>query len=160
MLIELKPTADNYEEMAEAVIEVVEEHYFASQCIYMSQNYQCVRYMNQQRSQYWVGYCIYSSVGEISDEIFEMDIDFLAMEESVVNVTTIQKAVAQMLPVYVWTVDDTKSMKQYLNMGVTGIISDSPDEARSVVDNYLASDHHTYYYEEDEYRILGTLGSV
>ncbi|MCD7840753.1 MAG: glycerophosphoryl diester phosphodiesterase membrane domain-containing protein, partial [Erysipelotrichaceae bacterium] len=154
LLIELKPTTDNYGEMVDAVIEVVEEHYFASRCIYMSQNYQCVRYMNQQRSQYWVGYCIYSSVGEISDEIFEMDIDFLAMEENIVNVATIQKAVAQMLPIYVWTVDDEKSMKQYLNMGVTGIISDSPDEARSVVDSYLESDHHTYYYEDDDYRIL------
>ncbi|MCD7949098.1 MAG: glycerophosphoryl diester phosphodiesterase membrane domain-containing protein [Erysipelotrichaceae bacterium] len=160
LLIELKPTDDNYKTMVDAVIEVVEEHYFASSCIYMSQNYTCVRYMNQQRPQYWVGYCIYSSVGEIGEEIFEMDIDFLAMEENLVSTTIIQEAVAQMLPVYVWTVDNEKSMKQYLNMGVTGIISDSPDVARSVVDSYLESDHHTYYYEEDEYRILGTLGGV
>lgn len=160
LLIELKPTSDNYKMMVDAVVEVVEENYFASRCIYMSQNYNCVHYMNQQRSKYWVGYCIYSSVGDISDEIFEMDIDFLAMEESIVNTTMIQKAVTQMLPVYVWTVDDSKSMKQYLNMGVTGIISDNVEIARSVVDNYLKSDNHIYYYEDDEYRILGTLGSL
>ncbi|MCD7809082.1 MAG: hypothetical protein LUH02_07050, partial [Erysipelotrichaceae bacterium] len=160
LLIELKPTDENYETMVEAVIEVVEEHYFASRCIYMSQNENCVRYMNQQRAQYWVGYCIYSSVGEISDNIFEMDIDFLAMEESMVNTSIIQEAVNQMLPVYVWTVDDAKSMKQYLNMGVTGIISDDVETARSVVDSYLVNDNHIYYYEDDEYRILGTLGSV
>ncbi len=160
LLIELKPTSDNYETMVDAIIEVVEEHYFASRCIYMSQNEDCVRYMNQQRSQYWVGYCIYSSVGAISDEIFAMDIDFLAMEESLVNTTIIQEAVAQMLPVYVWTVDDSKSMKQYLNMGVTGIISDNVETARSVVDSYLVNDNHIYYYEDDEYRILGTFGSV
>ena len=49
------------------------------------------------------------------------------------------------LPVYVWTVYDTDKMKQYLQMGVTGLISDWPDLAAGVVEEYNAS-HGTGRY--------------
>ena len=40
------------------------------------------------------------------------------------------------LPVYVWTVSDTDRMKQYLEMGVTGLIGDVPDDIKEVVEEY------------------------
>ena len=49
------------------------------------------------------------------------------------------------LPVYVWTVYDTDKMEQYLQMGVTGLISDWPDLAAGVVEEYNAS-HGTDQY--------------
>ena len=49
------------------------------------------------------------------------------------------------LPVYVWTVYDTDKMEQYLQMGVTGLISDWPDLASAVVERYNAS-HGTDQY--------------
>ena len=44
-----------------------------------------------------------------------------------------------------WTVYDTDKMKQYLQMGVTGLISDWPDLAAGVVEEYNAS-HGTDQY--------------
>ena len=35
-------------------------------------------------------------------------------------------------------------MLQYLQMGVTGLITDFPDIAREVVDSYLAASRHAY----------------
>ena len=43
------------------------------------------------------------------------------------------------LPVYVWSVYDGERMLQYLEMGVSGIITDYPEEIRRVLDGYLAS---------------------
>ena len=48
------------------------------------------------------------------------------------------------LPVYVWSVYDTDRMLQYLQMGVTGLITDFPDLGREVVDAYRESTRHRY----------------
>ena len=40
------------------------------------------------------------------------------------STSLIQKATSQMIPIYIWTVDNGKKMKQYLDMGVSGLITD------------------------------------
>lgn len=72
---------------------------------------------------------------------------FLAIEESVASTTFIQKAVDHMIPIYIWTVNDEKRMKQYLDMGVSGLITDYPDKARELVDDYLQRNERNYYYQ-------------
>ena len=63
-----------------------------------------------------------------------MDIDFLTVEENMVTKSLISKARKAWLPVYVWTVDDPKSMQQYLDLGVLGLITDKPATGREVID--------------------------
>lgn len=145
LLIELKPTDDNAQEMVDAVIEVVQKQHFASQTIFMSLHYPSIQYLSQRQPEWWVGYCIYGSIGDIDETIWDMNIDFLAIEENRASTSLIQKATSQMLPVYVWTVDDTKKMTQYLQMGVSGIISNYPDLAREQIDDYL-KEHQSYYF--------------
>ena len=43
------------------------------------------------------------------------------------------------LPVYVWTVDDTEKVTDYLNMGVSGIIGDASDQVAYSVGKYETS---------------------
>lgn len=56
-----------------------------------------------------------------------------------------------MLPIYIWTVDNSKKMKQYLDMGVSGLITNYPDLGRNVVDEYEKTDNHYYYYDGKNY---------
>mgnify|MGYP002511173505 CR=1 FL=1 len=53
-------------------------------------------------------------------------------------------------PVYVWTVSDTDRMKQYLEMGVTGLIGDVPDDIKEVVEEYNQKNGTTMYEWQGE----------
>ncbi len=50
----------------------------------------------------------------------------------------VERAHSAGLKVYVWTVNDADVMTELLAIGVDGIISDMPDLARTVVDEYVA----------------------
>lgn len=146
LLIELKPT-DDYEILIEKMIEVVNKYQMGHKAIFMSNDFRVVSELRRRESNWWIGYCIYGSVGNIDDSIWDMNIDFLAIEESVASTTFIQKAVDHMIPIYIWTVNDEKRMKQYLDMGVSGLITDYPDKARELVDDYLQRNERNYYYQ-------------
>ena len=61
------------------------------------------------------------------------------MEEALVSSRLALQAREQRLPVYVWSVYDSERMMQYLEMGVSGIISDYPEILKPVLDTYLAA---------------------
>ena len=151
LLIELKPSQGNGEEMAKKIVQIIEKYQFHKQTIFMSLDYDSVQYLTNLKPEWWVGYCIYSSVGDIDDSIWNMNIDFLAIEENRASTSFIQKAVKHMLPIYIWTVDNSKKMKQYLDMGVSGLITNYPDLGRNVVDEYEKTDNHYYYYDGKNY---------
>lgn len=151
LLIEFKPISGNGEEMVQKVIDIIEKYHFSKQAIFMSLNYQCVQFLNKKRPQWWVGYCIYGSVGDIDDSIWDMNIDFFAMEENRASTGLIQKAIKHMIPIYIWTVDSSKKMKQYLDMGVCGLITNYPDLATATVDEYEKTHFQYYYYDGKGY---------
>ena len=151
LLIELKPTQDNGEDMAHKVIDIIEQYQFSRQSIFMSLDYDSVQVIKKEKPQWWVGYCIYGSVGDIDDSIWEMDIDFLAMEENRASTAFIQKAVRHMIPIYIWTVDNTKKMKQYLDMGVCGLITNYPHLGKLTVEEYEKTHFQYYYYDGKGY---------
>lgn len=51
----------------------------------------------------------------------------LAIEENRATVSFVEKANRNWVPVYVWTVDDESRMIQYLELGVSGIITNYPN---------------------------------
>ena len=145
LLIELKPTQDNYQQLVESMVEIINRYHFSNQAIFMSLHYDSVEYLHQLYPHWWIGYCIYGSIGDIDDSIWDMNIDFLAIEENRASTSLIQKATSQMLPIYVWTVNDTKKMRQYLEMGVSGLITNYPDLARQEIDEYMQKYPYAYY---------------
>lgn len=54
--------------------------------------------------------------------------------DSMCDATFVNRAHQQNLDVFVWTVNDPQRMKELVEMGVDGIITDHPDIARKVVD--------------------------
>ena len=145
LLIELKPAAGQGEALAQAILALVERYDFGERAMFMSLDYPCLGVLHQAHPEWWVGYCAYASAGDIDGTIWQYDIDFLAVEENLVSNQLVTQAREWGLPVYVWTVYDTDKMEQYLQMGVTGLISDWPDLASAVVERYNAS-HGTDQY--------------
>ena len=145
LLIELKPAAGQGEALAQAILALVERYDFGERAMFMSLDYPCLAVLHQAHPEWWVGYCAYASAGDIDGTIWLYDIDFLAVEENLVSNQLVTQAREWGLPVYVWTVYDTDKMEQYLQMGVTGLISDWPDLASAVVERYNAS-HGTDQY--------------
>ncbi len=151
LLIELKPVGGNNRELAEKVIGLVEEHGFGEQALFMSLDYECVSLIQNARPEWWVGYCIFGSAGKIDNDIWDYDIDFLAVEENRVSNNFMEQARRQWLPVYIWTVDDREDMYTYLQMGAVGLITDYPDEAREAVEQYKETNNEYYVYDGSGY---------
>lgn len=141
LLIEFKMSGQRGMDLTSQVIEVVEESGYQNKCAFMSLDYQITQYLQDKKPEWWIGYCVYGSVGKMNRfNLWKMNIDFLAVEESNVTNNLIHQAKLASVPIYVWTVDRIETMKQYLNMGVDGIITNYPQEARKIVDEYI-EDH-------------------
>ena len=139
LLIELKPVAGRGEELASAVMELVERYGFGERAMFMSLDYPCLVPLLDRHPEWWVGYCAFSTSGDLSASVWQYGVDFLAVEELLVTNRLVTQARYRDLPVYVWSVYDREKMRQYLEMGVSGLISDYPDEAAQVVSAYRGS---------------------
>ena len=144
LLVELKPEGGNGAALTKAVQQAVEQSGVGESLLFMSQDYPSVAALQQAHPEWWVGYCAYASSGDLDEGVWQYEIDFLAVEESMVTNRLTRLARSQCLPPYVWSVYDSDRMLQYLQMGVTGLITDFPDIAREVVDSYLAASRHAY----------------
>lgn len=144
LLVEVKPTADNAAVLTGAILELVERYGVGDRLMFMSQDLTSVNTLQDAHPEWWVGYCAYGSTGDLDEGIWKYDVDFLAVEESMVSNRLARTARSQGLPLYVWSVYDSDKMLQYLQMGVVGLITDFPDIARDVVDGYRAGDTAPY----------------
>jgi len=145
LLIELK-AADDFYELADKIIEVVENNHFEKKAIFMSFDLDVLEYMEEKRPEWWIGYCVYGSLGKIN---WDLHMKFLAVEENRINTAFLQQARNYCIPVYVWTVEDESKMYQYLKMGVSGIIGNDTEEISTLVHTYLRIHHDYYLYDEE-----------
>lgn len=139
LLIELKAANPGEKELlVDQTLALIEKYHIEKQCILMSLDYDMVSMAKSKKSDLNVGYCMFGNLGTPSvSDLIDLNVDFVVIEEAMVNksfVTTCRRA---WLPVYVWTVDDTGRMKQYLEMGVTGLISDKPYAAKEIIEEFI-----------------------
>ena len=138
LLVELKPESGNGAALAAAVMELIERYGFGERSMFMSLDYMCLMPLLEKHPEWWIGFCLFGTSGDIDENIWRYDVDFLAVEEALVSGRLILQAREQSLPVYVWSVYDDERMRQYLEMGVSGIITDYPEDLRAVLDTYNA----------------------
>ena len=150
LLIELKPAARNGAALSRAVMDVVERWDFGGRAMFMSLDYPCLLSIMDEHPDWWVGFCAYGAAGDIDDAIWRYDMDFLAVEENLVSNRLTDRARELGLPVYVWSVYDGERMRQYLEMGVSGIITDYPEEIASVLSAYRDSRPQAEYVWQGE----------
>lgn len=156
LLIELKPAAGQAREMADRVVEAVEALGFADRAIYMSMDEEAVAYLQSIRPEYWIGYCVFGSLGMPG---LNPDADFLAVEESLASSRFLNIARDVDLPVYIWSVTNMDNMRKYLASGASGIIGDCVEDIADVVKPYRDRiPDYEYYYSGEGYPKRGTDG--
>lgn len=137
LLIELKPSEDDRKETVNQTIELIEKYEFSDRAMFMSMDQESMQMMAQKRPDWWIGYCAFGNLGRIKIYLNDPFIpDFIAVEESAINTQLLEDARNNILPVYVWTVDNTEKITDYLNMGVSGIIGDASDQVANSVNKY------------------------
>lgn len=156
LLIELKPAAGQAREMADRVVEAVEALGFADRAIYMSMDEEAVAYLQSIRPEYWIGYCVFGSLGMPG---LNPDADFLAVEESLASSRFLNIARDVDLPVYIWSVTNMDNMRKYLASGASGIIGDCVEDIADVVKPYRDRiPDYEYYYSGEGYPKRGADG--
>lgn len=134
LAVELKLHGHETEDLLEKVMQVITANDYQRNCMFLSMDYSLVARMKSLYSQYRTGFCIYGNVGFLSTEgLNGMNIDFLLIEEWMVSPNLISVCQNAEIPVYVWTVNETENMKEYLEMGVIGLVTDYPDSAMDVM---------------------------
>jgi len=58
------------------------------------------------------------------------------VEEWMISEQLIKICRESFLPLYVWTVNDTDKMDDYLRMGVLGLITDYPESAMNILSDF------------------------
>lgn len=152
LLIELKTHGKETADIARQVAQVVERQAAAGQCLFMSLDYGLVQAMNAIHPEYIIGYCVYGSMGSVdAGFLLANGINFLTIEENMVSPRLINRCLRAGLPVYVWTVDDHKSMRRYLAENVCGLISDIPALAAYAVSEYEGDSPNDFYRWQNEW---------
>jgi glycerophosphoryl diester phosphodiesterase len=100
----------------------VTEHY-----TYHTLSREVVEELKRLRPELVVGFIVPINLGGVPD----VNADFIVIEQQSYNRRFVRQAWAAGYNVIVWTVDDEQQMRDYMNAGVDGIITDRPDLAVS-----------------------------
>lgn len=137
LLIELKLHGKEKADIVKQVTKVIEENHFQKNCQIMSLEYDLVEKLKTSYPEYITGYCVYGNLGNAKlNALRSLNVDFLVIEESMASQSFISQCNKAWLPVYVWTVNEKQSMESCLKMGASGIITDKPETARKVMNQF------------------------
>jgi glycerophosphoryl diester phosphodiesterase len=133
VLIELKYYGHD-QMLEQRVADVVAETGMQDHVRAMSLKYDGVRKMKALRPDWQVGLLAAKSLGRP----WELEADFLAVNMGMATPRLLRHARKAAKPVYVWTVNDPLDMSRMLSLGVSGLITDEPALARSVMEQRAA----------------------
>ena len=154
LAIEFKPNGHEKGDLVRETMALLEEKNFEKQCLLLSLDYDLIERVQKEYPQFTAGYCIYGNLGNIGTrKLVQLNVDFLFVEEGMVSAKFVEQCRKAWMPVYVWTVNDSQKMEDYLDAGVLGIISDHPWDAVYTLKTYqgITVEETEYYQEENEY---------
>ncbi|MFE4714747.1 MULTISPECIES: glycerophosphoryl diester phosphodiesterase membrane domain-containing protein [unclassified Paenibacillus] len=125
--IEIK-THGMEQNLTDTFIRIVRENHFENDCVVQSLDYEIVQQVKAAAPDLQVGYILFAGVPDMG----QIQADFVVMEEYMVKESVIASAKRHHKPIYVWTVNNTESMRRFFSMGVDGIITDYPEDAISI----------------------------
>lgn len=146
LAIELKLHGDEKVDLVEAIFDVLKAEDYMDECIFLSMEYNLVTDINKRYPASVAGFCVFGNVGNVTgDFVRSMNVDFIIIEEAMATREVVYGFRSAWIPVYVWTVNDPRNMRQYLDMGIIGLVTDEPYDGVVVRDLFM---------EEGQYRLL------
>jgi len=139
--IEIK-THGREQHLIDTFIRMIREHQFENECVVTSLDYEILQLVKSAEPKLKVGYIMFAGVPNIG----KLDVDFVVLEEYMVKEPIIAAAKLYRKPIYVWTVNSTESMRKFFSMGVDGIITDYPEDAITLEEEFRTGPLSTLTY--------------
>jgi len=130
--IELKYYGDHQPRLAERVLAAVQAHGMTNQVVIQSLEYEPLMEVRRLAPEIPVGYLM--SVNARNPE--RLKVDFLGVQLDRVTAPFVQAAHRRGQQVHAWTVDTPAVMERMIDLGVDGLITNEPAEARRHVRAY------------------------
>jgi glycerophosphoryl diester phosphodiesterase len=128
VLIELKYYGEGGP-LEQRVVEEVERAGMVDEVRLMSLDQNSVRKIRKLRPEWKVGLLSSVALGDLT----RLDVDFLGLNGRAATPGRIRRARESGIDVYVWTVNDPVEMSAMISRGATGLITDEPGRARTVI---------------------------
>lgn len=119
--IELKFNGHD-QQLAERVVQIVQEQGLASEAMIMSLDLEGLRTVRAIDPELEIGALVAQSVGDL----LRLDVDFVAFEEGRVSREIVGELRGAGKKVFLWTINDPGAMLGFLALGIDGIITDVP----------------------------------
>lgn len=120
LLIELKQDKGASPEFVDRVLEIVEDLEMEEMVYYQSINKALILDLKERYPHTYAGFILGFSIGGLE----QLNVDFYSLESSAVTKKVLTDLLIWNKGLFVWTVNKEQGMKNYLRMGVTGIITD------------------------------------
>ncbi|NOQ47240.1 MAG: hypothetical protein GQ559_11335 [Desulfobulbaceae bacterium] len=129
LLVELKSYAGDKEQLVDAVVALLQQHDFSEQAPIMSLKHEEVKILRQRYPELEAGFVVSASLGDLT----KLDENFLILSRNLATDSMVSALHAQSKKVFVWTIDDTRTMSMLINQGVDGIITNTPDKMAALL---------------------------
>lgn len=150
LAVELKRHGHEEKNLVDEVANVLKAYGLLEESIFLSLEYNLVNEMNTKHPETISGYCIFGGMGFLDPDVIRtMNIDFVFIEEWMATRENLMEFRRAWLPVYVWTVNQKENMRQLLDLGVLGLVTDYPEWGTEAVTTFGEETRRVYLSEED-----------
>ncbi len=118
------------QELAERLVELIEQYDFKYQCVVSSWNYDLLYRIKQLDNDIRTGQIISAAFGPFYDREY---VDFLSLRSSFINKNVVTQVHQAGKEVHAWTVNSRTEMERMKSLGVDSIITDDPHLAKEIV---------------------------
>ncbi len=134
LLLELKNYGDERDLLLDSAVSILQKYNFTGKAAIMSLKHEEVRRVEQYYPEMEAGFIVSAVIGDLT----LLDEDFLILSKQLATDSTISALHAAEKRVFVWTIDDVKTMSRLVNQGVDGIITNVPDKLKALLESRAA----------------------
>lgn len=128
LLIELKAHGNEREDLLPRLVEKLRYYKVLDTYYVQSANAQLMKQLKTITPNLRVGIVYALNIGATD----ELNVDFIALEESWVNERLITELKRQHMELFVWTLNKDRSLQEFIEKNVSGVITDHPDIALEI----------------------------
>lgn len=129
LIVELKSYGAK-EELVENVVKTIEKNNMTKEVYIQSFDNRLLRMIRKINKNINIGQVMYIAAGDLS----YLDVDFYAIEKSMLSDRLVQHARKNNREVWVWTVNEEDNMREVLSYDIDGIITDYPLRVKEIID--------------------------
>ena len=128
VVIELKYYGHG-QQQEQRVVDIVEQLEMSDEVAIMSLKYDGIQKIRALRPDWTIGLLSAKAIGNLAS----LDVDFLAVAQSMATPGFVSRSHEQGKQVFVWTINDAVTLSRMMSLGVDGVITDEPALAREVI---------------------------